>query len=660
MKKIHNHIKKLLRLSVSFVVGVTLLATPWSVAHAQYPGTNGRILWAAPDSHYSIFEDGSDIDNSTVPVETSSDIQTKWGAVYKPNGGSIQFIDTCNALPNNISIWNIINTHTSPATEVICPIGSPTSNIKKVFEPAMSLNNLKTAYVVHTNAHNDVLESKEIHVYDGSTSTKMTSGITPANCSSIGNSLNPVWGPNNNRIFFNNGLCIQSISSSTAGAPYTTATVEVDGEACRLNDIEPSAGNDLLYITAPNNECNTHGQLATWDIVNDVRTIIAGDGATEDYVGGYYSPDGTKIVAVKITDSGAGDAQLVTMNVDGTNETIIPNVSDNGGPGVLNLNQSIISSRSFRPFWSTDQTQFAESPTCTLSASPSTITSGDSSVLSWTTNNADSITIDNGVGAVTPVIGGGTSVSPVTTTPYTATVLGPGGEPGECSATITVNDVPPAAPTCTLTATPDTIGVGGSSSLGWTTTDATAITIDTVTAGSDVTVTPVANGSTTVTPAATRVYTCKVTGPGGEGSDTTTITVTDAPASPSCTLTADPASIASGETSFLTWTSTNATSMSINQGVGTVTPVAGGEVEVAPTATTTYTATVTGSGQTTGGCSATVTIPGVTPPDGGGSLANAGGNLFGGGVVGLIILATVYRLNSEEIKRRLRKASKKA
>lgn len=657
MKKIHNHIKKLFRLSISTIVGVTLLLTPFGVAHAQYPGINGRILWAAPNGHYSIFEDGSDINNSTVPVETSSDIQTKWGAVYKPNGGSIQFIDTCNSLPNNIGIWNIINTHASPATEVHCPIGSPDTNIKKVFEPAMSLNNLKTAYVVHTNPHGDVQESKEIHIYDGSTNTKMTSNITPANCSSIGNSLNPVWGKGNNRIFFNNGLCIQSISSSTAGAPYTTATVEVNGEACRLNDIDPSTGDKLLYITAPNNECNTHGQLATWDIVNNARTIIAGDGTTEDYVGGYYSPDGTKIVAVKITDSGSGDAQLVTMDADGSNETIIPNVSDNGGPGVLNKSTAEITSRSFRPFWSTDQTRFGESPTCTLSASPSTINSGSSSVLSWTTNNADSITIDNGVGAVTPVAGGGKSVSPVTTTTYTATVLGPGGEPGNCSTTITVTNDPPPAPTCTMTPTPSTIGVGGSSALAWTTTNATAITIDTVTAGTDVSVNPVASGSVTVTPAATRVYTCKVTGPGGTGTGTATITVTNAPASPSCTLTADPASITSGESSFLTWTSTNATSMSINQDIGTVTPVGGGEVEVAPTATTTYTATVTGSGQTTGGCSATVTIPTTS---GGGSLANAGGNLASGGLAGLLILGSVYALNSEEIRRRLRKAAKKA
>lgn len=76
-------------------------------------------------------------------------------------------------------------------------------------------------------------------------------------------------------------------------------------------------------------------------------------------------------------------------------------------------------------------------PGGTLSATPSSITVGSSALLVWTTTDATSIVIDNGVGGVSPVAGGSVSVSPVTTTTYTATITGPGGSI-QRQATVTV------------------------------------------------------------------------------------------------------------------------------------------------------------------------------------------------------------------------------
>jgi len=59
---------------------------------------------------------------------------------------------------------------------------------------------------------------------------------------------------------------------------------------------------------------------------------------------------------------------------------------------------------------------------------------------------------------------------------------------------------------------------------------------------------------------------------------------------------AAPNSIQKGETSTLAWNVSNATSVSINQGIGTV--VAAGSVVVSPTTTTTYTITAVGGGST--------------------------------------------------------------
>src|SRR6266704_3217788 len=79
---------------------------------------------------------------------------------------------------------------------------------------------------------------------------------------------------------------------------------------------------------------------------------------------------------------------------------------------------------------------------------------------------------------------------------------------------------------------------------------------------------------------------------------------------PTVTLAASPTSIASNGSATLTWSSTGATSLSIDNGVGTV--AASGSVTVKPTATTTYTITVVGAGGTTK-ATAVVTVNPAAP-----------------------------------------------
>ena len=76
-------------------------------------------------------------------------------------------------------------------------------------------------------------------------------------------------------------------------------------------------------------------------------------------------------------------------------------------------------------------------PTATLTASPTSITSGQTATLTWTTTNATSASIDNGIGAVQPVSGGSVTVTPSKTTTYTLTATGSGGS-ATAQATVTV------------------------------------------------------------------------------------------------------------------------------------------------------------------------------------------------------------------------------
>ena len=156
-----------------------------------------------------------------------------------------------------------------------------------------------------------------------------------------------------------------------------------------------------------------------------------------------------------------------------------------------------------------------------------------------------------------------------------------------------------AAPIVTsFTATPAAITAGGSSTLRWTTMNATSVTV------SGVAGTQTANGSLSVTPASTTTYTLSATGAGGTATATATVTVN--PASPTVvSFVATPATVTAGQSSVLKWTTVNATSVTISGVAGP--QAANGTLSVTPTSTTTYTLTATGPGGTAT-AAATVTI----------------------------------------------------
>ena len=83
---------------------------------------------------------------------------------------------------------------------------------------------------------------------------------------------------------------------------------------------------------------------------------------------------------------------------------------------------------------------------------------------------------------------------------------------------------PPAAPTASLSASPDTIQPGQSSTLSWQTTNATDVTID----GRKVD----PNGQATVNPAQSTTYRLSAKGAGGTQEATARVTVTAPPAPP--------------------------------------------------------------------------------------------------------------------------------
>src|SRR5271170_280008 len=85
----------------------------------------------------------------------------------------------------------------------------------------------------------------------------------------------------------------------------------------------------------------------------------------------------------------------------------------------------------------------AARPTVSLQANPTSINTGDSTTLSWTSTDATQLTIAPGVGTVNAQ--GSTSVSPSDSTTYTITASGPGGS-ADSSVRVTVSVPPPPPP----------------------------------------------------------------------------------------------------------------------------------------------------------------------------------------------------------------------
>jgi hypothetical protein len=173
------------------------------------------------------------------------------------------------------------------------------------------------------------------------------------------------------------------------------------------------------------------------------------------------------------------------------------------------------------------------------------------------------------------------------------------------STTVAVN---PKWPVCnSFKASPATITKGGSSKLTWDTTNAKSVTIKRY--EGNVTSHPV-DGSASVNPAGT--FTFVLTAKNDAGSVTCNAKVTVKEPLPVCdSFTVSPASVSSGASTNLSWKTTNATAVTIDNGVGKV--QVDGTTAVKPTKNTTYTLTASNSDGVKTSCTSAVTVKPVAP-----------------------------------------------
>jgi len=231
-------------------------------------------------------------------------------------------------------------------------------------------------------------------------------------------------------------------------------------------------------------------------------------------------------------------------------------------------------------------------------AVPTNIITGESSMLSWTTEGAATVTI-TGVSGTLP-LSGSTSVSPTQTTTYTLTATSTDGKSVTASVIVTVSNGQ-LARIVSFTANPLTIDPGGSSQLCWNVENATTISI----APGLGTVAP--SACATVTPTATTTYT--LTARNGQGEVVASTTVSVGGNIKVLSFTSSPEfSTMAGSPVVLTWFTQGASSVTITGniagGANAQNLPPNGTLTVNPNTNTDYTLTAYGPG----GASVSVTI----------------------------------------------------
>ena len=246
-------------------------------------------------------------------------------------------------------------------------------------------------------------------------------------------------------------------------------------------------------------------------------------------------------------------------------------------------------------------------PVVTISANIRTATRGTRFRLSWTSSGHTSFTVSDDTGFV---ISRSTSsvrsrnITAQATRTYTIRATNSAGS-STASVTVSVTNPLPTRPTVSITASPNPITRGNSSTLSWTLSNYTSFHVRA--SGSNTNL-ATSGTSLTVSPTSTTTYIITATNRSGNVSSTKTarVTVTVNIPLPTVSISASPNPITRGQSTRLSWTVSGATSFYVRV-LGTSTNIAtsGTGATVSPTSTTTYIINATNSA---GGRGATVTV----------------------------------------------------
>ncbi|MDO8676610.1 MAG: hypothetical protein Q7K16_03085 [Candidatus Azambacteria bacterium] len=249
-------------------------------------------------------------------------------------------------------------------------------------------------------------------------------------------------------------------------------------------------------------------------------------------------------------------------------------------------------------------------PSVSITANPTTINQGNSSVLTWSSNNATSCFASGGWSGAQS-LSGSQSVFSSQTTSYSITCSNSAGQQISDSVTVNVSQQQQFFPSVTLTANPSVINVGNNSVLNWYSQNASYCIASGGWSGSKL-----VSGSETVIPFVSTNYNINCYNSFGQNSAATTIYVNGQQTFPTVNLSVNSSFIQNGQSAILVWSSNNASSCYASGGWYGNRSLSGSE-NVLPSLNTAYTITCSNNaGSVSDTETVTVTTPVVSPPTG--------------------------------------------
>jgi hypothetical protein len=250
---------------------------------------------------------------------------------------------------------------------------------------------------------------------------------------------------------------------------------------------------------------------------------ISGAPDTSVTVGAAYSftptatdPSGNTLTFTIANKPAWASFDAATGQLSGT-----PAAADAGTYAGIVIGASDGSSSASLPAFVITVTAAVVTPTVSLSAAPTNVSSGGSAMLSWSSTNASSCTASGGWSGSEPTSGNASTGALTASTSYTLTCNGPGGN---ASQSVTVSVSTPA-PSVSLSASPATVSSGGSAMLSWSSSNASNCAASGGWSGSEPTNGSASTGAVT----ARTAYTLTCSGTGGSASQSVTVNVSAPP-----------------------------------------------------------------------------------------------------------------------------------
>jgi hypothetical protein len=353
--------------------------------------------------------------------------------------------------------------------------------------------------------------------------------------------------------------------SGSGGSASTSTNVTVTAT--------PAPAPTLTFSANPTSVAYNAGTTLSWSAANATSCSASGDWS------------GSRTTSGNSTQNGLTANRTYTLTCQGAGGTIARTVNVAVGPAPV------------------------PAPTLTFSGNPTSVAYNGSTSLSWSAGNATSCAASGDWSGNRATFGNSTRSNLTANKTYTLTCQGAGGSIA-ATVNITVGAPPPTpAPTLTFTGNPTSVAYNASSTLSWSTTNASSCTASGDWSGSRGT----AGSATQSGLTANRTYTLTCQGAGGTVVRTVNITVAPAPTpAPTLTFSGNPTSVAYDGSTVLSWSSTNATGCTASGDWSGSRATSGSATQANLTANRTYTLTCQGAG---GSIARTVNVAVGAPPN---------------------------------------------